>query len=87
MHRHCEQALWTLLIEIHTRNLERQQMVEQKDWDDEAEEEEKLEEAKEEELVSRVVFATGALLRMHGPNVFMKDLKKSYEMSDTKEAM
>ena len=48
------QALSMLLIKSEARNLERQQMAEQEDWDDEAEEEVNVEEGRGEELVSRL---------------------------------
>ena len=53
------QALSMLLLESKARHLEREQIPEQEDWDEEGQEDAEVEEAKEEQLVSRVASATG----------------------------
>ena len=46
-----------------------------------------VDEAKQEELVSRVSSATGALLRMHGRNGFLEAFKTAYELSDSSDGV
>lgn len=81
------QAISMILLESEARNLEREQMAEQEDWDEEAQEDAEAEESKEEELVSRVASATGALLRMHSSNGFVEAFKTAYELTESSEGV
>lgn len=76
------QALSMVLLESEARNLEREQIAEQEDWDEEAQEEAEADEAKEEELVSKVTGATGSLMRNHSSNGFVEAFKTPYELTD-----
>ena len=58
------QTLSMLLLESEARHLEREQMPEQEYCDEEGQEDAEVEEAKVEQLVSRVASANGALLRI-----------------------
>ena len=79
------QAISMVLLESDARNNEREQLAEQEEWDEEAQEDVEVEEAKEEELLSRVATATGAFLRMHSAAGFVQAFNSSYELSEGSE--
>lgn len=81
------QALSMILLESEARNIEREQVAEQEDWDEEAQEDAEAEEAKEEDLVSKVTTATGTLMKNHSSNGFVDAFKTPYQLTDDTEAV
>lgn len=79
------QAISMILLESEARNIERDQQAEQEDWDEEAQEDAEVEEVKEEELLSRIAAATGALLRMHSSAGFVQAFKTPQKLSEGSE--
>lgn len=76
------QAISMVLLESEARTLDREQMAEQEDWDEEAHEDAEIEEAKEEEILSKISNVVGAFLRVHASNGFVEAFKTPYELSE-----
>lgn len=83
----ASQTISMIMLESEARSMERDQQAAQEDWDEEAHEDAEIEEVKEEELLSRIATATGALLRVHSSAGFVHAFQTPQNITDSSEAV
>ena len=81
------QALSTVLLESEARNIEREQLAEQEEWDEEAQEDAEGDEQKEEELLEKAATTTGALLKNHSKSGFVQAFRMPNKLGEGTDAV
>ena len=80
------QSIALLLLESEARNMDRERLADQEDWDEEAHEDAEADEAREE-LLSKMTAAVSGFLRNYAHHGFVQAFKTPYELGEESEQL